>query len=67
MTAPTTTPKRVRWKVATDPLDMRGAARRLARDDAWRLAGPKAPACRCPRPWPDHDGESCWKCGREMR
>jgi hypothetical protein len=66
MTAPTTTPKRVRWKVATDPLDLARARYVLARDHAERLAGPKAPPCRCPRPWPDHDGGGCLKCGRTM-
>ena len=69
MTAPAPTkPKRVRYRDPTTPMDMDAARRALARDDAERLAGPRAPACRCPRPWPQADaGElTCAKCGRWM-
>ncbi len=66
---PTIKPKRRRWKVATDPLDMRHAVEALAREHAERMAGPRAPACRCSRPWPmDAGGEDvrCLRCGRRL-
>ena len=70
MTAPApTTPKRKRYRVATDPLDLDAARRALARDHAERMSAPRAPACRCANPWPDYDddGKWCAKCGRWMR
>jgi hypothetical protein len=64
MSAPATKPKRVRYKVATDPLDLKRAVEVLAADDASRMAGPRATPCRCARPWPIA-GE-CVKCGRRV-
>jgi hypothetical protein len=62
MTAPTQ-PKRVRYRDPTTPLDMARARRVLAREHAERMAGPRAPACRCR--WPIRDGDGgCLKCGR---
>jgi hypothetical protein len=55
------------FKTKPDPvglLDMRHAARVLAREDAELRAGPRAQACACARPWREDDG--CLKCGRQI-
>jgi hypothetical protein len=54
---------RQRYAVMVAALDMRRARRRLAAEHAERMAGPKAPTCRCEHGW-TADHETCGKCGR---
>ena len=50
----------------TDFLDWKRGERVLALEHEDRMAGPRAPACRCERPWPMGDEDRCIRCGRTV-